>query len=471
MKNILLLNPPAHGIVLRDKYCCSSSKANYFWPPIDLLVQSGILYGKHQVTVYDAIARHVRFEEAFDYAVSSQPDVVIFLTGSATWKSDMDFIKRLKENTGARTVAIGGNLLSLGLDMMRTHDFLDAILLDFTSSAILDFIRGDFTGPIRDMIIRHQGSILKLTTTDKVGSPDIVEYPVPRHELFPLKNYIFPLARKFPFANVITDFGCPYNCRFCVCEMLSYNKRSLKNITQELQYIKSLGIPELFINDFSFGVQKEHGLAVCEAMISNTFSFSWSCQARVDIDRELLKAMKSAGCHTIQFGVESGSQKILDMYAKGITKELISETFAFCRKIGIRTSGYFIFGLLGEKEEDLRATLDFALELDPDFAAFSIAMPREGTSLEKKAKETGIIDGSMIETDTTQGSLFETETLPARLALQYRNQALRSFYFRPQYIARRLHGIGSYYELKNNLQQAFALCKNAFKKPRDDSQS
>ncbi|MFA5356511.1 MAG: hypothetical protein WC301_03805, partial [Candidatus Omnitrophota bacterium] len=191
MKRVLLLNPPADKIVLRDKYCSSSSKADYFWPPIDLLAQSGILHNKYNLRVLDAVAQRLSFEKAFDIACGFSPDVVIFLTGSATWKDDMDFMQRVKDKTSARIIAIGGNLLTTGTEIMRMHHCIDAILLDFTSSQIISFIEGESITDLKDMVVRSGDDIVSSGLPFKTDHMDTFEYPVPRHELFPLKKYVF----------------------------------------------------------------------------------------------------------------------------------------------------------------------------------------------------------------------------------------------------------------------------------------
>jgi len=100
-RKVLLLNPPGEKLYARDKYCTSVSKTSYYWPQVDLLVQSGYLKDHHELFVLDAIAERLSFEESFRRIEAMAADTVIFLTCSASWDRDFAFVKRLKEELGA----------------------------------------------------------------------------------------------------------------------------------------------------------------------------------------------------------------------------------------------------------------------------------------------------------------------------------------------------------------------------------
>ena len=94
-RKVLLLNPPGERLYARDKYCTSVSKTSYYWPQVDLLVQSGYLKDHHDLFVLDAIAERLSFEKSFARISKMGADAVIFLTCSASWDKDFAFAKRL----------------------------------------------------------------------------------------------------------------------------------------------------------------------------------------------------------------------------------------------------------------------------------------------------------------------------------------------------------------------------------------
>ena len=243
MKNILLLNPPGDKLYARDKYCTSVSKSNYYWPQIDLLCMSGFLNGKYSVSVIDAIVEKINFEECHQKIIEGDFDAIIFLTSSASWNKDFEFLEKLKNQKEMTLIASGGFLLYKGVAVMERFPFLDAIMLDFTTSDILDYLENR---KVKNMIYRENGKII-------VGERNFhkeFSYPVPRHEIFPLKKYTFPLGRERVYTCMITSFGCPYKCSFCVPGTIKFKLRNLNNCIEELRHIRSLGIKEVLFQEY-----------------------------------------------------------------------------------------------------------------------------------------------------------------------------------------------------------------------------
>ncbi|NIW10805.1 MAG: radical SAM protein, partial [Gammaproteobacteria bacterium] len=93
-------------------------------------------------------------------------------------------------------------------------------------------------------------------------------------------------------------------------------------------------------------------IKICKEIVRRDIDVKWMCQARVDnVDQEILEAMKKAGCHYIKYGVESGSQEMLDAMKKGITLEKVRKAFKLTRKVGIKTQAFFLLGLPWETRE------------------------------------------------------------------------------------------------------------------------
>ena len=135
---------------------------------------------------------------------------------------------------------------------------------------------------------------------------------MPRHEYFPLKEYKYAFSRDFPTAHLMTDFGCAFNCSFCPIRIdnLGFKIRPVNEIIEELKYLKSIGIKELYFRDQTFGANKKRAIELCNKMIEEGLKFSWHCFSRVDvINEDLIDAMRSSGCHTIIFGMKALMKK------------------------------------------------------------------------------------------------------------------------------------------------------------------
>jgi len=196
-------------------------------------------------------------------------------------------------------------------------------------------------------------------------------------------------------ASINSSRGCPYDCTFCTSKALWGRKvrfRSAGNIVSELEELVDLGLEHLKFSDDTFTSKKERVYEFCKIKTERGLeNVPWSCNARVNtVDYHVLKAMKEAGCAELWFGVESGSQKVLDALKKGITIDQVRTAFKHSRALGIRTRGYFMIGNETETREDIEETARFIEELSPDMVGVSINTPFPGSQRYKEKALQGI---------------------------------------------------------------------------------
>lgn len=186
-------------------------------------------------------------------------------------------------------------------------------------------------------------------------------------------------------AVLLTTRGCPFSCSYCGCNLIFGRKlhfKSLENIEREIKFLREhYDIEGVWIADDTFTINAEHIIGICG--ILKKYNLIWACQSRVNtINEKLIKIMKESGCVQIDFGVESGSQRILDdIIGKGITVEQAISAFNLAKKYKLRTFANFMIGLPTENYEDLRKTKEVADLIDADVYMFSIATPLPGTRL------------------------------------------------------------------------------------------
>ena len=297
MKSVLLLNPPGDKLYIRDYYCSFSSKADYYWPPQDLIVLSGILSEKYRVKVIDAIINKISSDDCLKEILSSDYKAIIFTTGTATMTSDMELMEKVKKGKkDIKIIASAGIMKFIYKEFLNTYDFIDGILIDFTEKNILSYIDNDFSKPLKGLVYRKGKELVEYNER----LPMKFTIPVPRHELFDFKKYKIPIARNFPFTVVITSLGCPYNCAFCTAGAYGYRVRGIDNVIKELIYLAELGIKEILFQDPTFTINKKRVIELCKKMIDNGLNFTWSCNADIkSMDEEKIYWMKKAGCHTV----------------------------------------------------------------------------------------------------------------------------------------------------------------------------
>jgi len=464
-RKILLLNPPGDKLYLRDYYCSHSSKARYYWHPYDLVAQSGFLAQEHELVALDANVLKLSNEEALERIREMDIDTLFFLTGGVSWRMDFDFVKKVLQIKPEidEVITTGDIFLSRSTEILTKHSFLTAALLDFTSDVLLRYFRGELKGEKTDYIAyRWEGQILE---GRRYTEQKEFEMPYPRLELFPWRTYRIPHGRYMPFASTLTNFGCPFKCSFCVSSTVPLKLRKPENAVGEIEYLhKQFGIKEFWIKDFTFAVNKEQTRKFLTLLLEKKMNLSWVCLSRVDVvDEEILALMSKAGCHTIQFGVESVSDDILKRYHKGVKPQRVREVFAFCRKHGIRTLGHFILGLPGETHESALQTIAFAKEILPDFASFNIATPKMGTPFRKEAVEKGWTSADIDVLDNSVAfPVVKTEQLPPDEIWKLRNYAIRSYHLQPRYIWLRLSQVKTWYEFSTLIREGFGLLASTF---------
>lgn len=429
---VLLINPPGRRLYLRDCYCNSVAKGYYLYHPVDLLVAGAWLRGRFDLHVHDALALRSGKRESLDAAAAVNPAAVIGLTSWASWAEDAGFYRDLKKRTGALIILSGSQALHepAGFLLEEAYPFTDALALSFLGPWIGEFLASDGNAAVPNIVFRRDGELVQ---GERRSMEPMFDMPPPPHDMFPLERYRALHAKSHPFASVLASEGCPYSCGFCIYGTMKYRPRSPHDVFSELAHLHGKGVREVYFRDYTFGASRPQLKILLEGLQRAAPGLGWSCQVRPDIiDAETLKSMKQAGCHTLLAGFESGEDRVLEGSGKRMTAGVSRKFVSDCRRLGIRTAGYFIFGLPGEDAASAEKTTRFAIELGCDFAAFSVATPIPGTRF---FAECGVdLPASGFETAVSY-PLAGTGSLSRAEIWRCRNRAVRRFYFRPRYIA------------------------------------
>jgi len=451
---VLLLNPPSRQVVIRDYLCSKTTKSNYVFHPIDLVVLSGLVAAHHAVEVLDAIAERLTPEEAHARVRGAAPDVVIALVGSVSWAEDRTFLAAVARH--ARVLALGDVLHEASEQLMSAESWLEAAFHRFASDDVPRYLAGE-RSQLEDVTLRTPSGPQRIRTAKGAREYHI---PRPRHELFPARGYHFSFARRTPFATLLTDYGCPYPCTFCVIGTLPYRTRPVADVFEEVDHLRTRGVRELFVMDQTFGVNEGRGITLARGFAERG-DLSWTTFTRPDTATDaLLAAMVSGGCHTVIMGIESGDAAVLAATKKGYTLDEVAAGVARAKRHGLRVVGTFVVGLPGETHGSLERTLQRALDLDLDFMSLNVAVPRFGTPFRREVLRAGLADAAELSMDQSGSAAFLPTTALTReeVARAKRRLNLR-FYLRPGYLWRRLRDVRSPRELARQTAEGFALLR------------
>jgi len=454
MKKILLLNPPSEKILQRDFICSSSSKADYYWPPIDLVVLSGILK-EYNLSVIDAIIDKKSEGDILNFINKNKPEFIISLVSSIDFENETKLFSKVKTSHPDIKLIVIGDIAFFEKERVIQNRDIDAILLDFSSKEILEYIDNPKNKKIKDMCYK----IKDKTIFNNLQQKKTFSYGKANLNLFNLKKYSVPYSIHNSLAPILMNYGCPYNCSFCSSGRIGYKLREINEIKKEILDFKKKGFKEIFIRDFNFTTNRKFVKEFCEFMISNKINMLWSCEGRIDnVDEEILLLMKKAGCYLIFFGVEVGSQKKMDYFQKNIDMKQIINFFKFCKKIKIKTLASFVLALPDDTKEDILRTINFSKRIGADYASFNLYVPRYGSILReiliknKKLKKDNKFDSSTEFNNFTNLSDEEIQKL--------HKYAIFSFYLRPTYLIKKLIEIKTISQFNNHFLNGFKLFKN-----------
>lgn len=441
---ILLINPPSR----------KQDREDVVVPPLGLAyLASAVEQEGHKVRVLDAFALGMNWDEFEAEIKKEKPDLVGLGGMTPTIDNTLRAIKTCRPYT--HTLVVGGPHISVH----RQEFFRDCPELDF---GIVGEGEVAFLGLVKRLEEgKDPWEMPGLVGAERQSPPgnfiiDLDRTPFPARHLLPNQAYRYALWPGKKITTLITSRGCPYSCIFCDKSIFGskWRARSSQNVLEEIeQVVKDLKIKSIIIYDDLFTLNKERVIEICQGILDRGLRVEWKCEGRVDrVDGEMLGWMKKAGCSLIAYGVESGNQIGLDYLRKKITLPQIRQAFELTRKAGIRPMAYFILGIPVETFEQGLKTIEFARELKPEYAQFSILSPYKGTRLHDEAKAKGwyreVEANNPFDKDQKRPVLL-SENWSEEALREILKQAHKRFYFRGGYIFNRLRGVKSFQEIRS----------------------
>lgn len=221
---------------------------------------------------------------------------------------------------------------------------------------------------------------------------------IPVYKFFYLAYNIKHGGRKFlPEADIQTARGCPNQCTFCSLRNIwgyRWMARSAENSLKEIDFlIKKHKARHINFWDENFNIDRKRTIDICRGIVEKNYKITLSIRAGVyvpTLDEEVLRWLNRAGAKEMRFSIESGNQEVLDkVIKKRIDLKTVKPIINFCKKLGIRTEGAFIFGIPGQTIETMEDNLKFAKDCGFDRIIKFIYQPFRNTELYEICKEKG----------------------------------------------------------------------------------
>ncbi|MDO8489569.1 MAG: radical SAM protein [Candidatus Omnitrophota bacterium] len=465
---ILLISPP----ITRIRFNLSGI---YPLPPLGLAYIASVLERQgFQVNILDMQALNMKTEDLPKYLKNNVYHIYGLSCGVFNLAEGVKIADLLKRISPDSKIVLGGHCNSFPpetiFELGKTFDILvrgegEGAMLNLCEQARE---RGQLCNleEIAGISYKHNGKVISTTLPPYM---DLDTLPFPDRHLLPNKKYrMHPPFNLYPPLTLMeTSRGCVYDCSFC-CLSGSIRSRSIYSVVEEIkEVVEEFKIREIHFVDPTFTINPDRIMKLCEQILEEGINLAWSCKTRVDlVSSQLLKKMAKAGCYMISYGVESGSQEILNRLDKKINTGDIKNAFDITRSAKIRTIAYLLIGSPGENDNTVEQTRDLLKEIKPDFILCGELLPDPNSIFAKDAmKEEKVSCNDLKEffiLNKDNGSIgaINIANIPRKDIKRWVSGINLSFYFRVSYIVRRLKGLKTLHELGNLAKGVFSLIKD-----------
>ena len=467
MSDIILVKPP----LSREEIYGKMSDVGAYDPPLGLAYLAANLK-KHQVGVeiVDADAMKLSSEDVIDLIAAKAPRYVGITAVTLDICSAAQLACKIKKRNKEVTIIVGGvHLTAVPQETMEKFPQFDIGVIGEGETTLLEVVRAlnekKDLSTVDGLVYRLNGEVI--FTQPRKLNYNLDTYPPPAWELIPgfPKNYPVPpySMHNSPSCSLVTSRGCGRQCTFCFQGTMGRVLR-FHGADYVLAVIKQLhatyGVRDLRIVDDQFLAHKTRTEKICTMLIRENLNLSFSCMARIDtIDPQLLGLLREAGCRQINFGIESGSQRILDLIKKDIKRNDIVQAVTWTKEAGIRTLGYFMIGFPTETEDTMRESIAFAKKLPLDDISVFLLTPFPGTELCRSAHQYGMFKNDWKAMSLFVEPCFVPYGLTKEKMLAYRRKAILQFYLRPRIILSYLRRITTVSRIKALLKGVVTILK------------
>jgi radical SAM superfamily enzyme YgiQ (UPF0313 family) len=437
----------------------AASQINYWQPVGTLSVAAALREAGHEVLFLNgAFLSH---DEILKRLRRHRPRFIGLYSTAFGWDKARAAAKDIRGALPGAFIAVGGPYpIAVQERCLRDAPEIDAVVTGEGELTVVEMLgrlaRGAGLAGVLGVAFRRGGSVVKNAPRPLITDLDSLPFPA-RDLLGEARRYIPPPAtyRRKPVAVILTSRGCNRRCIYCFQmdkdRASGIRFRSIGNVMDEIELCLLQGYREIKFIDDTLAADRGRAMELAREIKRRKLDFTWFASACVNqVDGELLRAFREAGCWAILLGAESGVQKNLNAIRKGTTVEQIRAAVRSAKEAGLRVFTPFLVGIPGETYEEALQTIEFACEIDPDVANFHCLTPFPGSELHDNIKQYGTLSSDLRDY-TYQGAAFVPHTMTRDEIVRLRQIAFKRFYSRPRFLVRRVLGLRSL----NDLRAAF----------------
>ncbi len=312
-------------------------------------------------------------------------------------QTTMELARLLRDD--CNLLVVGGPLPTL--DPEGFLDVFDVSVVGEGEETIVELAgcieQGSDVSGVRGIVFKKDGRAVHTAQRGFIENLDAL--PFPSRDLFDDSHYKAYYAKHFGYTTtpMISSRGCPFSCDFCSRPVFGQHlrMRSPENIVAEADEVERLGYERVWFADDCFTLDKEQILQVCDLLVKRRLRLGWECLSRVDtVDLDVATCMKRAGCERVFFGIESGSDRILNLMHKRVNVFQARHAVFAAKAAGLKVGAFFIIGYPGENDKSILETIRFATKLPLDYLSFTLPYPIPGTPLHDRVKHVGAVSAA-----------------------------------------------------------------------------
>jgi anaerobic magnesium-protoporphyrin IX monomethyl ester cyclase len=423
-------------------------------PPLGMLyIATYLRENGVDISIIDEAAQGYSLKDIIDWVKKEDPEILGFSTCSSSGRKAALIAEKVKSEN-PNTVTVFGNFYATfnAERILKKYPFVDAIIRGEGEHTSLELVKClEKNGDLKKVLginFRDNGKII--STPDRPLIKDVDSLPFPDRELLDVEYHnttagIVVAPKKF--SSFVSSRGCVFRCRFCGCRRLArslWRSRSVDNIMEELHLLSSQGYKQFLFVDDNFTLNTKRVIKLCQRLKKEKVDIEFFAEGRVDnCPRDMLQEMSRANCKMMYFGIENGTQKVLDYYDKQTTTQQAIDALKAAKKSGIDvTVASFILGAPHETRQEILNTLKYAQKIEADIPQFNILATFPGTDIWEELKMHGLIDEEKHWETGVLVSEVSPDAVPAKEIEQMIHDGYQRFFIRPNYIVKQLLRIG-----------------------------